>query len=200
VDPEKDDFERKVFHKFWKAGKKIFGICRGFQLIVREFMRLNYRPHNEWFSFYQHINHHSLAEDLGLQRNIRAHDVTYNGALYKEEGKKRQMFVNSMHHQALLLDLPSVGKQRKNKKVAKVSKSPLDVMAEEGNLIEVLAVTNYGLKDKDTSIVVEAFSICEGRIMAVQWHPEELKDYKLIRSFFDLKVEGKDKTTGVSNE
>ena len=36
--PKKDKFERELMWAFMTAGKPIFGICRGFQLIAREYM------------------------------------------------------------------------------------------------------------------------------------------------------------------
>jgi hypothetical protein len=53
------------------------------------------------------------------------------------------------------------------------------------------AWTTRGLKEKQpkgtSPVVCEAFRILkwgESRILAVQWHPEEIKDYELIKRFF----------------
>jgi gamma-glutamyl-gamma-aminobutyrate hydrolase PuuD len=39
--------------------------------------------------------------------------------------------------------------------------------------------------------VIEGIRIQDGNanILAVQWHPEELRDYALIQNFFGVKVE-----------
>ena len=84
------------------------------------------------------------------------------------------MYVNSMHHQGLVIG-PVVGK-----------KIPRDF----GGLV-LVATTICGLEDSKklgNYRVVEAITIDdwgESRIAAVQWHPEELRDVKLLKTFFD---------------
>ena len=58
VDRKKDDFERKAFVTFLTVGKPIFGICRGFQLIAREYMEATKPSLTGWLTYYQHINGH----------------------------------------------------------------------------------------------------------------------------------------------
>jgi gamma-glutamyl-gamma-aminobutyrate hydrolase PuuD len=89
------------------------------------------------------------------------------------------MFVNSMHHQALLLE--------------PISKSPkAKVIRNLGGLI-VTATAAYGLESTKSMVqwrVAEAIMIRdwgESRVAAVQWHPEELKDTALLKTFFDNK-------------
>ena len=178
VDPEKDDFERSLLHAFIHVGKPVFGICRGFQLIAREYQRMQKgkAPVNENIIYYQHINSHSLASELDLSRTITSHSVWADkNYMYGENHKTyKKMFVNSMHHQALLVS-PMVG----NKIVRKL-----------GGLI-ITATTAHGIPDSKTISkfrVVEAFTITdwgESRIAAVQWHPEELKDIELLRRFLN---------------
>jgi len=58
TDPEKDEFERQLLFAFIEAGKPIFGICRGFQLIAREFM-LSHPKSEKFITFFQHVNDHN---------------------------------------------------------------------------------------------------------------------------------------------
>lgn len=168
VDSVKDEFERKLLYSFMEAKKKIFGICRGFQLIAREYLRGN--PDEPlWIDFYQHVSSHALADKYSIPRGTPSHLVTVNADLYG--GKKRikfDMFVNSMHHQALLMT---------STKQSAASK------------IRVVGVTRVGLGQKETGYVIEAFRIEEDgyKILAVQWHPEELKDYKMLQTFFNVE-------------
>ena len=105
-DPAKDDFEREVLHAFLTREKPIFGICRGFQMIVREFMDQHNDVPNAFagLSYYQHINHHALAADRNIPRSSPSHSVTANfQTLYGQENRADgEHFVNSIHHQALV--------------------------------------------------------------------------------------------------
>lgn len=173
VDPEKDAFERALLHEFINRGKPIFGICRGLQLIAWELM-LHTNTGN-CLAFVQHIDDHSLANDLSLARNVRSHSVVANtNVLYGKKGKndKVRIYVNSMHHQCLLY---------RTKKGVTVGD-----LAEIG--FEVLAYTKIGLskKEADDVVIVEAFRTnwAASRISAVQWHPEELEDSHLLSNFF----------------
>ena len=63
-------------------GKKVFGICRGFQLMVREFILVN-DAKVSGISFYQHINDHSLARGRDISRSTPSHNINANvKALY----------------------------------------------------------------------------------------------------------------------
>lgn len=173
-DPEKDNFERIVFHTFRKANKPIFGICRGFQLIIREY--LNVKPElKKSLDFWTNIPGHNQVNDQQLDRSSHQHFVNflpnllYNEPVWKESPIINNMPVNSMHHQGL------VGNFGKN-------------YTQE---FKPIAWTTRGLKlekgKKETSLLVcEAFQIINwgAPILAVQWHPEELKDIRLLRNFF----------------
>ena len=84
-DPEKDAFERKVFWAFLKKGKPIFGICRGFQLIVREYI-IKHRKVSEDLLYQQHIQGHATNSEFSLSRAIPSHyikvrpDLLYGGS------------------------------------------------------------------------------------------------------------------------
>jgi len=168
VDAFKDDFERKALYAFVEQKKPTFGICRGFQLIAREYLLAN--PDEEtWLSYYQHVNKHSLAESLSIPRSVPSHMVDCRADLYG--GKKSDeltMFVNSMHHQALVAD------KRTSPPASK---------------LKIVATTRVGMGSKEKGFVVEAFQLNTkgSRILAVQWHPEELRDYKLLQTFFGMK-------------
>lgn len=172
VEPGRDRFERDMLYAFMAAGKPIFGICRGFQLIAREYLRVN--PHDEmWLEYWQHIGSHSLVETFKIPRGAFSHRINYHPSLYGKGKKRAFMFVNSMHHQALIMT------ERKEP---------------NGSNIKILARTRAGMSKKETGHIVEAFRIENDkvRILAVQWHPEELKDYKLIQVFFGVKVQEED--------
>lgn len=171
VDPAKDEFERSIFYAFIGQKKPIFGICRGFQLIANEY--LEYRPElSEFAEFCEHMERHSQQKGQSLERNICQHFVQYFPArLYAEKGRKIEWKpVNSMHHQGLTFDF---GKE----KIGKVIGG-----------FRVAAWTDRGLKEsKDGNPqICEAFVITDwgSPILAVQWHPEELRDYKLLQDFF----------------
>ena len=167
VDPAKDEFERDALYYFLKANKPIFGICRGFQLIAREYLRAN--PDEEgWLEYYQHLGSHSLVEGLNIPRGAFSHRVYYWPDLYgqKRKGKRKVMFVNSMHHQALLT---------------------LDKEGPEDADLKVLAVTTEGITKKmGNSYVIEAFRIDNehSRIQAVQWHPERFYEGESSQRLF----------------
>lgn len=172
ADIKKDTFEREALYAFIEAGKQVFGICRGFQIIAREYLRMN--PHEEtWLEYWQHANHHSLVDELSIPRTAFSHKVSYRSDLYGKGRKKAVMFVNSMHHQVLVMT---------------EQKEP------EDSSIKILARTRTGVPRKTVGYIVEAFQIKNDKvkILAVQWHPEELKDYKLIQAFFGVEVSEED--------
>lgn len=180
VNPEKDTFERELFYQFIGAKKPIFGICRGLQLIARELLttfgirkRLRFR---------QHVSNHTLNNDLDLARNIVAHSVQARKSLLYgpgNAGKYIRMFVNSMHHQCLsYTDQKGVKAEKEGQKLFDLG-------------FEILAQTVYGLGEDDDFTIIEAFRMkWEGsKILAVQWHPEEMKDYLLLENFFTEEKE-----------
>lgn len=170
INPEKDRFERSVLHAFLKHKKPVFGICRGFQLIAREYIRAN--PEIELFmEFIQHIPNHSQVEVFDAPRTAFSHRVRYLSYLYGAKKKSDiMMFINSMHHQGLLVT---------------VKRHMID------SSFMVLAKTKIGVPKKVDGWIAEAFRIKNEKvnILAVQWHPEEIKDYKLIQSFFGVGVQ-----------
>lgn len=174
VDPEKDAFERKALHIFKSAKKPIFGICRGFQLMVREYL---FRHENiKQLRYAQGVAHHSLASSRDVERSIPTHNVIadmrilYGSDGYLESDDKTKIFVNSIHHQALL----STGGTKSE-------------FIEKDDILEIAAATEFGVDKLATHIIVEGVNIIWNgcRCAGVQWHPEELNDVKLIQHFFN---------------
>lgn len=187
VDPQRDIFERVLLEGALKKGVPIFGICRGFQLIALEYLRHNPQA-SEYMQFYQHISNHNQVDDQSLERNIYQHHVNCNTKYLYDTGGFSRIPVNSMHHQCL---------------VAMIKKKK--TLVETG--FNIVAWTSRGIQQKKNSedtqeVVVEAFCITgqESKILAVQWHPEELKDTDLLKTFFLSKerklLKSKDSAVG----
>lgn len=171
VEPEKDDFERKLYHAFLEKEKKVFGICRGFQIIFREFIRLH-PVHSINLDYYQHYPEHSLAAELKTARYIRTHGVRCKqDNLYGDGNNQTEnMYVNSMHHQVARA-VPGQGGG------TTYNYGPLTVIAH----------TRHGMsgKKKEPGFIIEAINVdIGGGVRGVQWHPEELRDIKLLQYFF----------------
>lgn len=181
--PERDDFERKSLRAFMDEGKKVFGICRGFQLIVREFL-LAQAALCKGLTFFQHINEHALTRARNAKRSTPTHDVMTNfNALYGSvDTKNGSMFINSIHHQALIA---------RGQKV-------LDIAINKHNKLHCLAITKFGAPSEGgkDALVVEAVDIVlEGiALRGVQWHPEELMDTALLTTFFNEAKNGSKKS------
>jgi len=169
VDLDKDNFERSLYDRFLKAAKPIFGICRGLQLIMREVLAENPKLEKN-FTYFQHMNEHSIVNDLKIPRTVTSHSVNIKNSLYGKNNKGKDIiFVNSMHHQCVVMN--------KRLKIA-------------NDMVEVLATTDRGISRKESVnfAVVEAIRLSNiaSDVMAVQWHPEELRDYALIQNFFGV--------------
>lgn len=171
TDPEKDEFERSLMLAFIAANKPIFGICRGFQLIAREFI-LSHPKAEKFITFYQHVNDHNGPATYKVKRSQAIHHIYADTALWAQKhGNPIQHAVNSMHHQALML----------------YNESNTFKTIEEK--LYIAATTQYGLSStmlKDKFAIVEAFVLNweNSKIVAVQWHPEEMKDYALLHGCF----------------
>jgi len=174
TDFEKDAFERRLLNDFVEMGKPVFGICRGFQLIAREFL-LMYPKAEQFVVFFQHVNDHNGPGSYKIKRSQPLHYIDTDSALWTPGTSKIvSQPVNSMHHQALIL----LDTSNKFKIIEKA--------------MYVAAVTQYGLNSqmiKDKHCVVEAFTLqlAQSNIVAVQWHPEEMKDYALLHGCFGSK-------------
>lgn len=184
ADSDKDDFERQLFWAFINYDKPIFGICRGFQLIAREYIK--HMGHevvtptaedaiNDRLIFGQDIGGHDGPGLYSLFRNRPHHYVLGREDLLYGSDKKQvqQMPVNSMHHQYLHVNVE------------------LDVLARSNKVTPHMRATAWTIrgldKDSETGVVCEGFVIKNwvgSAIAGVQWHPEELKDYALLHNFF----------------
>lgn len=183
ADSDKDDFERKLFWAFINYHKPIFGICRGFQLIAREYIKAMasepVTPASEELIgdrlvFQQDIRGHDCAGSFNLYRNRPHHYVrAREDMLYGSEEKHVQLLpVNSMHHQYLHLHVEHEVLVRTNKVTPHM---------------RATAWTLRGLDTDEPGVVCEGMQIdgwVKSKIRGVQWHPEELKDYALLHHHF----------------
>ncbi len=194
VDPDKDASERALFHAFRKLNKPVFGVCRGFQLIFREYIAAA-GTQAECLEYTEHLAKHAQG-DLNVRRRVPTHLVRANiESLYGEpiEDSPLQMQpVNSMHHQVAIYNHGMIHKE------SGVDMRNLDrnepVIHEVGDF-ELVAWSLRGVQqpvinkkpDYDNFwCVVEAMRLHNwgGPIMGVQWHPEELSDVRLLKNFF----------------
>ncbi len=206
VDPARDAAERALFHAFRVEGKPIFGVCRGFQLMYREYMK---RVESEcnYFDYEEHMVKHAQTSDLNTRRSIPSHFVRANtDSLFgltpeKDRNPLSMVPVNSMHHQVAVLNFGQVNKDSSldMKKygadepvIHKISGFELVAWSLRG-VRQPTKGTNTKEKDINNHwCIIEAMKINDwgAPIMGVQWHPEELKDIRLIRNFFKPKTIG----------
>lgn len=177
VNPEKDVFERTAFHAFRTENKAVFGVCRGFQLIAMEFLD-EFSEYEKVIKFVFHIESHAQIDHLGATRPTPTHFVEYVPEyLYGKDGLEiKNHAVNSMHHQCLIEKYSGTTKDAK-------------IKTDHKNFTKI-AWTTHGLTHNNRKeTLVEAFSIKNwgGRILAVQWHPEELQDTALLHNIFGSK-------------
>lgn len=179
VDQEKDAFERLAFHSFRHANKPIFGICRGFQLIIMEFLD-KFPEYGKMLDFVFNIGNHTQTSNTDSPRNIATHFIEYvSEYLYGKDGFAiKDLGVNSMHHQCLIERFSREKRDKNDPASTRIKVNYKDFIK--------TAWTRHGLKNEEKGTVVEAFIINKwgGTIVAVQWHPEELCDYALLHNVF----------------
>lgn len=203
VDPMKDQAERELLHAFKARGKKVFGICRGMQLIFREYIHAIEDTEDEmYFDYMEHISNHGQGA-LSVRRSIPTHYVRadmprlFNAHI---DPAIQQLPVNSMHHQVCIFNhgLMHVDAFDLGKKGVKPASgfTPEEPMVTKVGDLRVLAWSLRAVskpKDKkkydDYWSIIEAFRIDnwggENSLLAVQWHPEELNTVELIANFFN---------------
>jgi gamma-glutamyl-gamma-aminobutyrate hydrolase PuuD len=181
--PDKDDFERRFLWAFINESKPIFGICRGFQLIAREYIKhMGDQPVtpaaeeriDDRLIFGQDISGHDAPSRFNVWRNRPHHYVlAREDMLYGSEDKNvYQKPVNSMHHQYLHVNMESEQLIKSNKVTPHM---------------RATAWTTRGIDRDEIGVVCEGFVLkgwTNSKISAVQWHPEELKDYALLHYLF----------------
>jgi gamma-glutamyl-gamma-aminobutyrate hydrolase PuuD len=197
TNPEKDAFERSLLRSFITLSKPVFGICRGFQLIILEYIRefgSSEKLTHAWddygtvlqdiVEFIQDVDSHNYTVDLKSLRNVGHHYVWAKfDLLYGKRTSRKIMSVpvNSMHHQGLGLY---------------VENSELEKHQGITDNLSIVAWTEHGMDEEEENhflpnLLCEAFTIKSwhgSRVMAVQWHPEELGDVELIVSHFGSKA------------
>jgi len=152
---ERDDYERALLWAFVEKRKNVFGICRGFQLIAREVLLRS----GKGFTFYQNVSGHSINSDRNIARYNPTHMVVADESLLlgcaETAGSFVSVPVNSMHHQALVIDSAKR-------------------ISEDGD-IKILAYTDIELSRVKHFLVEAAdFKIDDVVLSGTQWHPEEL--------------------------
>jgi len=173
IDPAKDEFERRLFYSFLSKHKPIFGICRGFQLILLELLEIEERLSDSFF-FVQDVDGHALNSILKVKRDYPTHyvrvlkgkrDFFTKGYIIKESTNLVRMGVNSLHHQGVFTLIPPI-------------ETCIDVLAIDANT----TLSDAGYDESTDWFLVEAIDVPKYNIFAVQWHPEEMKD-NTLKSF-----------------
>jgi len=166
TDPKRDQFELEIIDAFLAKRKKIFGICRGFQLLFRYF-----ENSFKYLYFLQDVEGHSTNNENEVERNVPVHFVEMDThQLYGTKNKVGNndrflpMFVNSMHHQGVIYSV-------------KTEFFPEAIVAYK-------KYSPISMKMSGLNFVIEAIKFAPN-VLGVQWHPEELKDYKLLQFFFN---------------
>ena len=208
VDPAKDAAERALMYEFTVRNKKVFGICRGMQLIFREFLNeleTVQDPSSIYFDYLENIGGHGQTSGLRAMRSIPSHYVKANmGKLMclGENTVPERIAVNSMHHQACVFNHGMLTvdrlKLKKGEKTTRDMREPSNTLV--NTTIGALQVLAWSLRNVDTPknkddneaywSIIEAFSFTTNNgseLLAVQWHPEELRSVDLLKNFFMKK-------------
>lgn len=204
VDPAKDAHERDLLHAFINLGKPVFGICRGHQLILREFM-LATEDLDDILDYEEHIKYHAQTGDLAMGRKHPSHMVQttinslFTAQMVQDNLAVENFPVNSMHHQAVSANIVRMAVGDGN--------VPIDfkynaVPVKTYDNFELVAWTKRGyiqpavgsktFDRTDHRVIVEAMKIDWGasKVMGVQWHPEEMNDIRIVRNFFNDALAG----------
>jgi gamma-glutamyl-gamma-aminobutyrate hydrolase PuuD len=203
VDPDKDAHERALLHAFIALGKPVFGICRGHQLILREFMHVTNDMDNI-LEYEEHIKYHAQTGELNMGRKHPSHmtqtviNSLFTESIVDNDEAIENFPVNSMHHQAVTANIVKMAVGNGNVPHDFQYNIPPVKVYEN---FELISWTKRGYTQPDVHsknfdrtdhrVVVEAMKIDwnNSKIMGVQWHPECLGDVRIIRNFFLNAVE-----------
>ncbi len=209
VDPEKDQAERNLMYSFIKRKKNVFGICRGMQLIFREFLfELESINSNKirYFDYLENVAGHSQTSGLETKRRFPSHFIKADMKKLYSQPDTGEGFtmtpVNSMHHQAclfnhglLLKDNISAKKKLMLLKGNNVEEPSVTKVHTKAGLFELLGYSLRSVnmpKNKNELAgyysIIEAFRLTTmngSKLLAVQWHPEEMRNRGLLSSFFN---------------
>ena len=214
VDPAKDAAERALLYAFIARNKRVFGICRGMQLIFREFINelANINSSAEaYFDYNENLGGHAQTSGLHVSRHVPSHYVSANmGQLLSADKSPppEKLAVNSMHHQVCVF---YHGKLAANTmKLKNGVEAPKSIDMREPSITSVktdigmfstLAWSLRGVDmpkevNKHSSYwsIIEAFSLISlngTEMLAVQWHPEHLQSIDMLRNFFLKKSKSK---------
>jgi putative glutamine amidotransferase len=179
-DPKRDEIERCLYWAFVERNKPIFGICRGFQLIFLEEWRMakmkcimdENAEVPDGLEYKQHVSGHSQTDRVF--RWLESHRILHTPRLYDltatSETLGTSRYVNSMHHQAV--KWPTfLDKKNKSKRFLVDVTGPIVPLA-------------YAPAAAKEPIIMEAFTVKDRNVLAVQWHPEELDDVRLLWNIF----------------
>ena len=148
IDTIRDEYDRKLFYSFNYYKKPILGICRGFQLILHEFLSIN-KYYKQFIKPVFNLNNHHQINELNIKRSDLFHSIKidYKNLYNSTINLKNNMFVNSMHLQGFLISKYFIS----------------------NNTFKILALSNNGTINKKYNIL-EAFKIFNfnSPILAVQ--------------------------------
>lgn len=148
VNTKMDIYQLNLLSLALEDKKNIIGICRGMQLIYHGLNKMD-ADIFPGCSYKQNIFYHNQSSN-DVDRDELFHVVH---SVHGEIGEK---FVNSLHHQAVVLNTPFNSRQF------------VDDLLDN----HITYWTSVGADKNNT--VVEGFQIEDLNIVAVQWHPEEL--------------------------
>lgn len=152
----RDTFEMDLYHAFVARAKPVFGICRGFQLVVILSAEGSIAMRQDIGSKEVNRMHNQGAADILGDNPV--HEIITRGVLREMVGEK--MNVNSFHHQGFLMKgetMPDSGFVHQDERVFAWARS------------------------EDKALVLEAFGMMSynaagqgARVAGVQWHPERM--------------------------
>ena len=147
----RDMFERDLYDAFIEAGKPVFGICRGFQLIVLFTAGKQIKMEQD-INKLQTVTQHHQQGDVEIVGSDPVHKVECRGVLEKLVGTT--LAVNSFHHQGFVM-------------AAKTT---------DGAWIRQCEDVFCWARSREKAFILEAFGILVNdiRVAGVQWHPERM--------------------------